>query len=192
MTLEELYRILNGNNPSEELIRKEIKLFKLIPELKDCKGCEQNNKWHIYDVYEHIMHVVDNTPSTAQTRLAALFHDIGKPLARTTDENGVDHFNKHYEFSKKIFDKFCAKNKVDKITRIKVSRLIWFHDVDISRLSDEQIDRIVRLFSQHEIELLFSLKRADLLAQNPDYHYLLSKYEEEKEMLLNKYIKRVK
>ena len=48
---------------------------------------------------------------------------------------------------------------------------------------------MVALFSQHEIELLFCLKEADLLAQNPDYHYLLNKYEEEKEMLLNKLLK---
>ena len=49
----------------------------IIPELLDGIGLIQNEKYHIHDVYEHILHAIDN--SQPQIRLAALFHDIAKP-----------------------------------------------------------------------------------------------------------------
>ena len=46
----------------------------------------------------------------------------------------------------------------------------------------------MEFFKQFDKEFvidLFSIKRADLLGQNPKYHYLLSTYEEQKEKILN-------
>ena len=49
----------------------------IIPELLGGIGMEQNEKYHKYDVYNHIMSTVDNCPQ--HLRLAGLFHDIAKP-----------------------------------------------------------------------------------------------------------------
>ena len=57
MSIEELYNILLNEKPSEKLKNKEQELFKLIPEMEKCKNFNQNNEWHIYDVYEHILQV---------------------------------------------------------------------------------------------------------------------------------------
>ena len=59
MNIEELYEILVSDRPSKKLRYNEEELFELIPELAACKGFDQNSKWHPYDVYEHILHVVD-------------------------------------------------------------------------------------------------------------------------------------
>ena len=40
-------------------------------------------------------------------------------------------------------------------------------------------------FNESEIEKLFELKKADLLAQNKKFHYLLDDYEIQKEKLLS-------
>lgn len=45
----------------------------MIPELEKCKNFDQNNPYHIYDVYEHILHVVDGVPQNIYVRLAAFF-----------------------------------------------------------------------------------------------------------------------
>ena len=58
----------------EQLIREnEEELFSFIPELGLCKGFNQNNKWHIYDVYEHILHVVSGVDKNKCVRIAAFF-----------------------------------------------------------------------------------------------------------------------
>lgn len=48
-----------------------------IPELARLKGLVQN-RYHTKDAWEHIRHVVENTPPRVLLRLAALFHDLGK------------------------------------------------------------------------------------------------------------------
>ena len=63
----------------------------IIPELAPCIGCEQHNIHHCYDVYEHICRSVEYIEPDEDMRLTMLFHDIGKPRKKTTDENGIDH-----------------------------------------------------------------------------------------------------
>ncbi len=79
MNLDQLHGMLLMDKPSEEILKNEAELFEFIPELKACKGFEQNNEWHVYDVYGHILHVLDNVPSNLILKMTALFHDIGKP-----------------------------------------------------------------------------------------------------------------
>ena len=184
MTLKELYNILLSNKPSNLLKEKEEELFTLIPELEKCKGFEQNNDWHIYDVYEHILHVVDNVPSNLNLRLAALFHDIGKPLTYTEDENKVGHFYYHWEVSKRIFEEFADKYNIDLNTREKVSKLINYHDINLSKLDDNKLNELKDRFDISDIIKLFELKKADLLSQNEKYRYHLDNYEEEKKRFL--------
>ena len=54
MTVKDLTEILKLEKPSIEIKNNEEEIFKLIPELEKCKGFEQNNEWHPYDVYENI------------------------------------------------------------------------------------------------------------------------------------------
>ena len=50
--------------------------------------------------FGHIRNTVKNVPPKLTLRLAALFHDAGKPKTKTT-ENGVDHFYGHAKESEK-------------------------------------------------------------------------------------------
>lgn len=185
MSIERLYSILLEEKPSYSLLCNEKELFKLIPELDICKGFNQNNEWHIYDVYEHILHVVDNVPNDLVLRLAALFHDIGKPISYKEDENGVGHFYGHWETSQKIFDSFASKYGLDKAISDLVSNLIYYHDINITKL--DSYDEIYGVFDIEGIKMLYQLKKADLLAQNPKYHYILNEYNNQEQKLLLKY-----
>lgn len=187
MTINDLYEILLSNNPSIQIKNNEKELFRLIPELEKCKGFNQNNDWHIYDVYEHILHVVDYVDNDIILRLAALFHDIGKPLVYKEDINGVGHFYGHWTKSQDIFDLFALTHGIDDNIGFMVSNLILFHDKNIGKLNDYDLNGLYKLFGYNGIELLFKLKDADLLAQNSKYHYLLNDYEEQKKKILLKY-----
>ena len=184
MSLEELYDILLSDNPSSILRDREEELFCLIPGLKACKGFNQNNEWHIYDVYEHILHVVENVSPNLILRLAALFHDIGKPLSYTEDKKGVGHFYGHWETSQRLFHDFATRHSIPEDVRSRVSHLIYYHDINLSKLDSRGLSEIVSLFGEEGILQLFELKRADLLAQNAKYNYLLGEYDIQKKKLL--------
>ncbi len=79
-------------------------------------------KYHAFSVFEHLLHAVDKADDSV--KLAALFHDIGKP--RTITCNG-EHFYGHDIES-------------EKMTRIIMKRL---------RFSTKEIERVSRLVRWH-------------------------------------------
>ena len=113
-----------------EIIKKEI-FFILIPELKKAYKFNQHNKYHIYDVFYHTLKVIDGVENNKYLKLAALFHDLGKPKMYTIDKYGEGHFYGHWKESNNIFKRFCKNYKVDKKTEKIVSLLILNHDRDI-------------------------------------------------------------
>ena len=186
MKCEELFEILLTDKPSQFIKDKEEEIFCLIPDLFKCKGFNQNNSWHIYDVYEHILHVIDGVPNILELRLASLFHDIGKPYVYTEDENGIGHFYNHWVKSCEIFISFARQYGLDYNLKETVTKLIFYHDLNFGKLSNEERIKLVDLFTIEELRMLFSLKRSDLLAQNSDYHNLLISYDEQEEDILKK------
>ncbi|MBL0732196.1 MAG: CCA tRNA nucleotidyltransferase, partial [Desulfosarcina sp.] len=107
-------------------------LLVIFPELGRLRGCEQN-RYHIYDVFEHTMNsfyhlemlinaaeslnittsayhaLFADKKKIALLKLAILLHDTGKPLSRTIDKKGDYHFYGHAaagaDMSKKICDR---------------------------------------------------------------------------------------
>ena len=189
MTLEELYQILLSDDVIKLIKENEEEVFAMIPDLKTCKGFEQHNPWHVYDVYEHILRVIEGVPKEKLIRLAALFHDIGKPLAHTTDEEGIDHFKGHWKYSLRLFLEFANKYYVDVNTVSSVSKLIYYHDYRFKEEDESKISVLVDNFDTNELKSLYDLKRADLLAQNSKYHYLLEELDKQEEMVLKRYKK---
>lgn len=183
MTIDLLFKLLQTEEPSRGLLVFDKELFELIPELKECVGFNQNNEWHVYDVFKHILCVVDNVPNDLVLRVAALFHDVGKPLSYTEDENGVGHFYGHWEESKKIFDRFAEKYQLDDEFKTMVSNLIFYHDKNVEKMTDEEKNELCEIFGEDGIKKLFQLKTADLLAQNEKYHHLIQMYKEQEEKL---------
>lgn len=184
--LKFLIDILLEDKPSESIRNNEEDLFKMIPELSLCKNFNQNNIWHIYDVYEHILHVVDGVSDNLILRMAALFHDVGKAFVYVEDEVGVGHFYGHWNKSKAIFDKFSERYNLDEDLRRKVLNLILYHDLNIDKTSEEEFNKLINVFDEEGIIMLFELKRSDLLAQNRKFHYILDDYERQKVRVLSK------
>ena len=186
MNYLDLKNILLTDKPSILIKEKENEIFSLIPEFKISKGFNQNNPWHIYDVYEHILHVVDGVSNNIIVRLAALFHDMGKPYLYTEDEDGVGHFKGHWIKSQELFLKYAnsfdlSDNEIDLI-----SKIIFYHDIRNldSKLTKEEQIALINSFGIDGINKLYEIKKADLLAQNEKYHYMLKDLKEEKQKIL--------
>ena len=75
-----------------------------IPELIPAVGFEQN-KFHIHDVFEHTMWVLQRTPADLVLRWSALFHDVGKPHTLSVDPDGSRHFYSHEIVSEELSKK---------------------------------------------------------------------------------------
>lgn len=194
MTYLELTKLLQYETPSQYLSNEYIKekLFELIPELEMCDGFKQHSVWHPYDVFEHTYRVVDGVENDLSLRLAALFHDIGKPETYNPefrDAKEIGHFPKHWEKSDLIFNEFARNHDIDEATRDLVSRLILFHDVRFKYpISDEEtfgelnkdlIECLTTMFNKEELKKLYNLRRADLAAQTkPDDYELDNDLEE--------------
>jgi len=186
MTYNKLLEILLSKNVYDEIKNNEIEIFKLIPELKVCKGFNQNNKWHIYDVYEHVLHVVNNVRDNKSLRLAALFHDIGKPIVYFEDMYGVGHFYNHWNTSIEIFNKYKKVLELSIEEYDLIKHLIFYHDINLDKINSNDLNQMMNFIKKDNINLLFELKRADLLAQSPNYHFLLSNIDiQEKKLIKN-------
>jgi len=142
--------------------------FVIIPELGKSYNFNQYNDYHIYDVYNHTISVVSHTSPNLYLRLAALFHDIGKPDSFTQDDKGIGHFYGHALKSVEIFNEFAKKYNLDEKTRKIVSDLILFHQDELSK-KNSNIYKFYKKFDMNNIGLLFMLKRADIMGQNPKY-----------------------
>ncbi len=182
--ITKLFSILLSEKPSEQIIKNEEFVFSLIPELKLSKGFNQNNKWHIYDVYNHILRVVDGVPSDLSLRLSALFHDIGKPFAYYEDEQGQGHFHGHWIKSQEIFLNFAKDNNLDAELSMIVSKLVFYHDLNIGKLDGDSLVNFVNELGGENIEKYFFLKRSDLLAHSPLAHYKLDEYDKQEAAML--------
>ena len=165
MNYSELVEILLSDKPSEKLRERKEELALLIPEFEKSFGFDQKSIWHPYDVFEHTLRVVDgvNSENCFCLRLAALFHDIGKPY--TKDPRGEGHFFGHWDRSKEIFIRHKDNFYLGFSEFGLVCDLIEFHDLDIS---EKNIDRFMKTFSEEEMDQLFILKKADILAQNEE------------------------
>lgn len=181
-----LFEALSSDKPSIVIKENESYFFNLVPELEKCKGFNQNNPWHVYDVYEHILHVIDGVPNNLVSRLTAFFHDLGKPASYTEDENGIGHFYGHWEKSQEIFLRFANKYNFDKDLTELVSNLVFYHDINLAMASENEITEMMKILGVDGIKLLYNQKRSDLLAQSSIHHDLLSTYDEQEKTLIKK------
>lgn len=163
----ELCGILISQKPAD-IIREYLPVFGvLIPELLPAVNFRQNSKWHIYDVFEHTMSALDNTPADINIRLAVLFHDLGKPLVYTQDELGCGHFKGHQKVSCDIARKIMRRLKADNKTTDSVCNLVLHHD-DRIPVTREAIIGLIRRMGREDALRAVYVEMADNMAQKQD------------------------
>ncbi len=165
----EINRILLSPHPDYIRILHQTDLLKYImPELDRCFGERQRNKYHIYDVGEHIMHALTNVRSDKVLRWAVMLHDIGKPLTSSTDENGIIHFYGHYKESKNISERILRQFRMDAGEIRDILLLIENHDVRIDQTAVSVKRMMSRLGSELFLKLL-EVQAADNMAKDMAY-----------------------
>lgn len=153
------------------LFREVFSLF--IPEIKDMFGFQQNNPYHIYDVWNHTVHAVqayecdyepDLNPRDLIMSLAVFFHDIGKPHCYQDGEDGIRHFKGHGRVSADMTDKIMKRLRFDNDTREKVVELVYYHDATFE-VGKKYVKRWLNKIGEEQFRRLLNVRRADIKAQ---------------------------
>jgi len=137
----------------------------VMPELLEGWEVEQN-QYHAYTVYHHSLQALDAAPPELALRLAALLHDVGKP--RTKDG---PHFYGHQQVGEQMARELLGRLRFSGEVIERAARLIANHmyatgDV----ISDAGIRRFIRKVGPANIDALFALRHADIVASGLPPH----------------------
>lgn len=160
----ELQKILLGRNALRILLDFADVIATIIPQMKPCIGFNQNNPYHQYTVYEHIVRSVDAYKGNdIVVKLALFLHDIGKPSCYTCDERG-GHFYGHPLISKKIAQEVMRSLKFDNTTTYDVLELIECHDV-VMVPTLKFARRWLNKIGKEQVFRLIDVRKADVYGQ---------------------------
>ena len=167
--LGELNKILLSANPIYIGKLRELGLMHyILPELDVCFDTPQKNKYHIYDVGNHILHATAETKRDLILRWAALLHDIGKPICMSTDSNGIIHFYGHHKESASLASNVLRRLKMDNDSQRDIIALIENHDVRIEP-TPPAVKRMLAKVGDKLFLKLLSLQISDNRAKNEKY-----------------------
>lgn len=134
--------------------------------LFDSLRIEQNNKYHVYTVRNHIIYTVLNTRPDVELRWAALMHDIGKKKALTVDKDGNSHFYWHPDMSVEMAQPFLEKLGYENETLVNILTLIKLHDKFDSSIKVIKVRELIGTYGENIARKLVELKEADIKSQS--------------------------
>lgn len=135
MTLAELIGLLKTAESIDEINEKREEIALLIPEVFFMFDYDQNNSYHLYDLWEHSVRTAldipkDNTDD--MLFLGALLHDIGKPECRCAGRRPEDtesHYYGHPVVSKRIVEEqILPRLALSKDDAFRLLYYVEFHD----------------------------------------------------------------
>lgn len=122
-------------------------LFDLINHLRS--NTELKYKWNIPQcLYDNKDYILSNLLDDDTLKQYTLFHDIGKPFCKTTDENGKIHFPNHARVSYEIFNQVFPGN-------LDAAYLI-LHDMDLHTIKSVDVDAWIVENKKYVMSLLLT------------------------------------
>lgn len=105
----------------------------------------QHNPWHVYDIFTHTDVALNHSIGyPLASKLAIIFHDIGKVKTQTFDEHGIAHYKKHPLVSTDIAVAVLKDMKYSNAVIEEVRTLILYHDYYV-----KENRRVLRRFLSH-------------------------------------------
>ena len=163
---DEFLKIIMASRAADGIVLlRELGLSKyIVPELEEGYKVAQN-KHHIYDCYEHAILSLQYAAKKKfhrDVRLAALFHDIGKP--RTKQGEGPDAtFYNHEVVGAKMTARLLERLRFSKKDIEKIAKLVRYHlfYYNVDEVSESSVRRLVRRVGPENMEELLQLRMAD-------------------------------
>ena len=165
----ELVKLLISPHPERIRIAYELGITKVIlPEFDRMMETGQETPHHCYNVGEHTIQTMRSISPEKVLRLTMLFHDMGKPAAKTVDEKGRAHFIGHANISEELTKEILHRLKFDNDTLRKVTRLVRFHDYRMPP-QPKYVRRAMTRIGEDLFPYYILVQRADIAGQS-EYH----------------------
>jgi len=163
---DELMKIIMSERAAEgiEILRESGLLKYIIPELEEGYKVTQN-KHHIYECYDHYLKSLDYAAKQGfnkYVRLAALFHDIGKP--RVKEGEGPDAtFYSHEIVGAKMTSQILNRLRFSKKDIEKIVKLVRYHLFYYTpeEVGESSVRRLLRKVGPENMEELLQVRMAD-------------------------------
>lgn len=165
----ELMRILTGPKPGRAVaLMSDLGLWAhVIPEIEKLKGVEQGAESHPEgDVFLHLIRVMENLPENPSPALAlaALLHDIAKPVTFSRDEQRI-HFYEHQHVGAAMAREICRRLKYSTELTEEVADLVENH-MKFMHVREMRSSKLQRFLSKPDFQELLELHRADALGSD--------------------------
>jgi len=160
---DELRKILAAPRPKLglDLLDEGGLLEVILPEIAACRGVPQSG-YHTHDVFGHSLLTVEATPPDLLLRVAALFHDVGKPKTAKGDGTFLGHEEVGAEIARRALERLrFAQKEIDVI--VGLIRLHLRPVFYTSEWSDGAVRRLAR-DAGPLLDRLMLLARADIAA----------------------------
>ncbi len=161
----ELNKLMLGAQPAEVFRQYPRIMFEALPSLEPMFHCPQRSIFHCYDVWDHTLHALEDTPPDLAVRWAALYHDSGKPGAITYDPDGTTHFRGHQGISTRIVEQDMTSLRQPNALIKEITTLVKYHD---ERIGPDNLQAWLSKLGHPLFIKLMMLQRADLGAHAPD------------------------
>ena len=164
---DEFIKMLMADKPSVGLkLMEETGVMSIfIPELLTGRGCVQSDErgMHDFDVLDHLYYACDGAPKeNLNVRIAALFHDIGKPATKKIIDNKITFYN-HEKVSAQLTQFILERLKFPNAVIDDVCHLINEHMFNYTPdWTVPAVRRFIIRVGQEHIEDLFDLRLADM------------------------------
>ncbi len=182
---DEFTKIIMSDNPKLgiEMLRDSKLLQFIIPELESGIGIKQPQA-HMYDVWEHLLRTLQHSADKnydLEMRLAALFHDIGKPKTKGfSHETNQPTFYGHEVVGSRETRRILDRMKFSRGTIEKVTKLVRWHMffADPEQISLAGVRRMVVNVGPDNIWNLMNLRMCDRIGTGrpKEDPYRLRKY----------------
>jgi putative nucleotidyltransferase with HDIG domain len=139
----------------------------ILPELAVCRGVEQKGR-HVFDVLDHSFYALEYAAAKGYplpVRLAALFHDIGKPSTAAQDPDGNRTFYLHEQRSAEMTETLMRRLRYPNMLTRQVVHLVREHMFYYEDTwGDAAVRRFIIRVGEAALNDLFMLRLCDTYA----------------------------
>jgi len=182
---DEFIKMILSDRPAEALtLTHELGALEfIVPDLEKGRGVEQNQA-HSFDVWTHLLKTLSHSAKKnmpLHIRLAAIFHDIGKPDTRRYSEEKKDYtFYGHDVVGARMTAKILRDLKFPKDLSEKVVKLVRWHMFfsDTEQITNSAVRRLVMNVGWENIWDLMDVRSCDRIGTGrpKESPYRLRKY----------------
>jgi len=135
-------------------------MAEVYPEVENLRGCKQRERDE-EDLFDQTLSVCDIAPPELPIRLAALFHNIGKPRTASISINGERRFPRHEQVGADLANATMSRLKYARAMTTRVAFLVRHHLFVFRRTGgDAELLRLIAVGGVQAVKELAALQES--------------------------------